>query len=111
MTHSGTTLKGVAGDAGCNHSWAVLAAGLALLAQAGEGFFAVDGLHLSALDVVIAAVEHFAHLAQLLEVSGHRVLDKLVGGTAGFRYPMINLRLKVGVLKMHVHLSQSRGAD
>jgi hypothetical protein len=35
--------------------------------------FADDGLHPTALDVVTAAIEHFGHLRQLVEVTGHAV--------------------------------------
>ena len=73
------------------------------VAISGKGFFAVDGLHPTALDVVIAAVEHFTYLAQFIEVAGHSVLNQLVGGTAGFSHPVIDFRLKLRILKMHVH--------
>ncbi len=37
------------------------AAVLALLAQTGEGVFAVDGWNAAALDVIVAAIQHVAH--------------------------------------------------
>jgi hypothetical protein len=53
-------------------------------AEAGEGFFAVNRLHATALKVVVAAVQHFATLGEFLQVSGQCVLDEVVGGAAGF---------------------------
>jgi hypothetical protein len=57
---------------------------LTLAPEAGEGFFPVDRFHVAALEVIVTAVERFAYLGQLLQISGHRVFDEVVGGTAGF---------------------------
>jgi hypothetical protein len=50
--------------------------------EAGEGFFAIDRFHAATLEVVVAAVEHFAGLGELLQISGYCVFDKIVGGAA-----------------------------
>lgn len=55
-----------------------------LAAEAGECVFTVERLHAAALEVVVAAVERFAYLGQLLQISGHCVFDEIIRGTAGF---------------------------
>ena len=47
-------------------------------------FFAVDGLYPAALDVVVAAVEHFPCLLKLVRIAEHGVLHELVFCAAGF---------------------------
>jgi hypothetical protein len=56
---------------------------LAFAPKFGEGSFTVDGLHSTALEVVVAAVQHLASLRQLLQIAGHCVLDQVVGRAPG----------------------------
>ena len=51
---------------------------LALVAQAPEGFLAVDRFDTAALQVVIPAVERLSDRGQLFQVPGQRVLYKLI---------------------------------
>ena len=53
-----------------------------LAPEAGEGFFTIDRFHPAALEVIVAVVERFASLGELLQISGHCVFDEIVGGTA-----------------------------
>jgi hypothetical protein len=50
--------------------------------KAVEEFLAVNRLHLSAFQVVVAAVERFAVSGKLIEVSFYDILHELVGGAA-----------------------------
>jgi hypothetical protein len=63
-------------DEGQNDSRA--AAVFALGADSIKGFFAVDGLHPAALDLVIAAIESGADLGKLGQVASHGVFDEIV---------------------------------
>jgi hypothetical protein len=55
----------------------------ALLPQLTENFFAVYWLESVGFDVIIASVKHVANLRQSREVSGHGVLNEIVGSAAG----------------------------
>jgi hypothetical protein len=59
------------------------AAVFTLAPETGEGFFTIERLYAPALEVVVAAVERFAYLGQLLQISGHGVFDEVVGGAPG----------------------------
>ena len=63
------------------------------LAKVFKKFFAVDWLHLTAFQIVIASVKHFACSGELIKIAGHSVLNELVGSASGFRHPAIELRL------------------
>lgn len=74
-------------------SFRLTSAKFALLPQSGEGFFAVDWLYASALDVVVAAVEHLPRLGHFLEIASHCVFDNLVGRASALGGEFVNLRL------------------
>lgn len=61
-------------DAEHNRSSVAVSPSFAFLPQAGKCLFAVDGLHPSALDVVIAAVENFPRAGEIVNIPGQRVL-------------------------------------
>ena len=71
------------------------AAGGALFAEVGNNLVAGDGLHLAAFQIVVTAVEQFAHLYKLGDVRGHGVLNQLVGRTPGFDDQLVNLGLQL----------------
>ena len=51
--------------------------------QGGNGaFFAIHGLHATALQIIVASVERFAGTGEFLEISGHCIFDDIVGRTA-----------------------------
>src|ERR1039457_4502581 len=56
--------------------------GGALFTEVGFDFLAGNGLHSAAFQVVIAAIEHFAGLRKLIEISLYDILHKLVRGSA-----------------------------
>ena len=60
--------------------------------ETGEGFFTIEGFHAPALEFVVAAVERFVYLGQLLQISGHRVFDEIVGGTASLCSQLLQSR-------------------
>jgi RHS repeat-associated protein len=82
---------------------------LALLAQLLKGLIAVDGLNAATLYVIVAAIQHVAHLGQLCEVSGHRVFDELIRRTASRRGKLLETRFGFR-LEVHYHSSQFREA-
>jgi hypothetical protein len=51
------------------------------------------------------AVEHFAGAGQLVKITGHRVLNQFAGAASGLRYPMVELRLKIGVGEVYIHMT------
>ena len=53
-----------------------------LLAQPLKECFAVQGLDLTAVDLVIAAVQHVPDLLDFFEVPGDRILHQVVSGAA-----------------------------
>jgi hypothetical protein len=67
-----------------------------LLAKARKEGFAVDGLHPSAFQIVIAAVEHFPHLRKRGDISGQGILDQPLRRKSGFHDPLIYLGLQLG---------------
>lgn len=70
--------------------------------EPGGNLIASDGLDPSASEIVIAVVEHFPRLEQLLNVSRHCVLNKIVGATAGLRGEVFKFPFRVGG-QMHFH--------
>jgi len=79
-----------------------------LAPEPGKGLFPVDGLNTAALDVIVAGIQRLAHLGQLCQISGHRVLDKLVSRPAGFFGKLV----KAGFgfrLETHFHACECRG--
>jgi len=52
------------------------------LAKALKECLAVNGPDPAALDVIVAAVEHLAHLGGLFQIAGEGVLYEIVGGAA-----------------------------
>ena len=68
--------------------------------------FAINRLYLTAFEVVVTAVEHFACLGKLGHVTGHRIRKKLVGRASGFTHQLVNLGLQVW-RKMYFHAFQS----
>src|SRR5215470_2723225 len=58
--------------------------GFCALTQAFKEGFPINGCDLAARDVVVAAVKHAAHLADLLEILGQSVLDELIHRAPGF---------------------------
>ena len=69
---------------------------MTLFTQAGKCLFAINRLHSSALDVIVAAVEHFPDLGQFLEITGQSVLYKFFFGASGLRRPFVQLGFKIG---------------
>ena len=66
-------------------------------AKAFKKFFTIDWLHLAAFQVVIAAVEHFARLRKLIEVSLYDALHKLADGSASaLRRKVLELLFRLG---------------
>ena len=61
---------------------ALLAGGSALLAEVGFNFVAGNRLYPAALELIIAAVEHFASLRKLQEVTFDDIPHQLLGGSA-----------------------------
>src|ERR1700682_908337 len=86
-----------------------MAAVFALAAEAVKTLFAVDGLNTAASDLIVAAIQHLAHLDKLCEVSGHRVLDELFRRAAGRRGELLKAGFGFG-LEMHDHSIQFRDA-
>jgi hypothetical protein len=70
-----------------------IAAVFALLPQPTENFFAIDWLDAAALDVIIAGIEGAANVRQSCEVSGHGVLDEIVGSVPGSSCKLQETRL------------------
>jgi hypothetical protein len=70
--------------------------------QALKERFPVDGFGLAAFEVVVAAVQHPAHLGQLVKVTGHGILNQLIRGTAGFGRQLVELGFQLG-FKMYFH--------
>src|SRR5260370_33133195 len=66
-----------------SRSFAAAAAGFALPAQSDERVFAVQRLDSAAFNVVIAAVEHLASLAQFRKISSHGVFYQFILGASG----------------------------
>ena len=68
-----------------------------------------DGLHPSAFQIVIAAVEHFARLRKLGEVSLYDILHKLVTGSApALGGQVIQLLFRLGG-KVYFHALHDKG--
>jgi hypothetical protein len=63
-----------------------------LAPEAGEGFFTIDRFHAPAFEVVVAAVEGFAYLGQLLQISRHGIFDEIIRGTASFGSQLLQTR-------------------
>lgn len=66
------------------------------LAKALKECFAVDGFHPATLQVIIAAVEHFARLCKLVEISGNNILNQFTRGASGFGCQFVEFGLQVG---------------
>jgi hypothetical protein len=68
-----------------NRNQSLSAACGAFLTEIGFNLVAGNGLHPSAFQVVMTAVENNAHLIYLVEVSGHRVLNETVSPASTLR--------------------------
>lgn|GEM_PF-293175 len=76
--------------------------------QASEGFLTVDGFHPATLQFVVAAVEHFPRLRELIEISSQCILQELVGSAPALRREIVELLFNVGG-EMYFHCLQSTG--
>ncbi|MGC2661495.1 MAG: hypothetical protein WA324_26375 [Bryobacteraceae bacterium] len=77
--------------------------------QPGEGFLAVNRLHAAAFQVVIAAVEHVAHIGKLIEIALDNILHKLVRRRAPVLYgEVFELLFRLGV-EVDFHALQDTG--
>lgn len=77
------------------------AGGGALFAEVSNDLVAGNGLYRTAFQVVIAAVEHFERLRELVEITGKGVLGQLVEAASGFRNPTVDLGLQLGIVQVH----------
>jgi len=50
--------------------------------ESSKGFFPLNRLHTTAFQIITAAIKHFPRLGEFLQVSGHGVLDEVIGGAA-----------------------------
>jgi hypothetical protein len=82
-------------------------AGCALFTQAGYNLVAGDWLHSAAFQVVITAIEHFARVHKLGNLSGQSVLKQLVRRTSSLADQLVNLGLQ-GSGEMYFHGSRVR---
>src|ERR1035438_5856124 len=79
------------------------------LTQALEEHFPVNRLDRTALEVIIAVIEHPAYLCQFVKVASHGVLDQFVCHASGFCYPLVYLRLETGIVEVYFHAPSLRG--
>ena len=85
-----------------------MAAVFALAAQRVNGLLSIDRRNTAALDLVITAIQHLAHLDTLGEVPRHGVLDELIRRAAGGRGEFLEARFSFGSEVYHQG-SQFRG--
>ena len=64
--------------------------------QASKGFLAIDRLHRSTFQIIIAAVEHIPRLDQLVEISRQCILQDLVSPTSALGGEIVELLFNVG---------------
>src|SRR5437667_12501100 len=76
--HEGSGTHGVVMPAR-SKAWATRL--FALLPEIGEGLFTVHRLYPTALEVVVAAIQHLANLGYFLKIYRHRILDQADGST------------------------------
>lgn len=62
----------------------------ALAAERCKCLFAVDSFYSTTLQIVISTVEYVARLREFVQVSGHCILDKIVGCATGFSGEFLN---------------------
>src|SRR3954466_8975703 len=82
---------GVSGNRSCTAGAAVLT----FLPHPGKGIIAVNRCDSAVLHIIIAAVDHFAHLGQLFKISGQGVLHEFVLRAAGIRCELVELCLHI----------------
>lgn len=75
-----------------------------------KSLFAVHGPNAAALNLVVAAIQRFAHLSKLREVAGHGIFNKFLWCAAGSGRKLLEARLGFR-LEMHYHRTEFRGPE
>src|SRR5207249_339749 len=78
------------------------ASALALFAQLPDSLLAIDRFHPTALEIVVAVVEHLPDRGHLFQVPGKGILNDVFGGTSAGRGEIVQFLGRFG-RDMHFH--------